>query len=209
MRTFVIALMFTILSMNCAFASVLGTVGRVYEIAEKDAVKEMQQKALEVDWQKYFAGAAERAKKWRPELQVSLPRSDKNETRLVDVSYTLEEDVPLPDGSGTYPKGYVINPLELTAFPETMVVINGSDREQVQWFKKSQYKNDPSVFVLLTDGDFADLEKELKRPVYFATSQITDKFSIRSVPSVARQSGKMMEVSEFEIPPKNKSQKNP
>lgn len=185
-------------------AEVLGSAGQVYDIAEKDAVKEMQKKAMEIDWQKYFAGAPDKARKYRPEQQVSLPRAEKNNTRLVDLTYTLEEDVPMPDGSGVYPKGYSINPLELTAFPETMIVLNGSDREQVQWFKQSSHRNDPAVFILLTDGDFSSLEKDLKRPVYFATSQITDKFDIRSVPSVVRQVGKKMEVSEIEVPLRKK-----
>lgn len=185
-------------------ASVLGSVGQVYEIAEGDALKEMQQKAAQIDWEKYFSKAGEKASSYRPEQQVSLPRALQAETRLVDVSYTLETDVPLPDGSGVYPKGYVINPLEMVQFPETMVVLNGSDRDQVNWFKKSKYSTDPSVFVIITDGDFADLERELKRPIYFATSQIVEKFDIRVIPSVAKQSGKKMEIAEIDITPKKK-----
>lgn len=187
-----------------AQAEVLGVVGQVYDIAEKDALKEIEEKASKIDWAKYMEGASRKAENWRPQQPVSLPRAEKADKRLVDVSYALETDVPLPDGSGVYPKWYVINPLEMTQFPEIMVVINGDDREQIKWFKKSQYFSNPSVFVLLTNGEYAKIEKEIKKPVYFANAQIVEKFDVRSVPSVIKQAGKMMEVTEIEMEMKKK-----
>ncbi len=180
-----------------AWSEVLGVVGQVYEISEKDALKEIEEKASKVNWAKYMEGASQKAANWRPQQPVSLARAGKAERRLVDVSYVLENDVPLPDGSGVYPKGYVINPLDMVQFPETMIVLNGEDREQIQWFKKSRYSADPSVFVLLTDGEYAKIERELKRPVYFANAQIVEKFDVRTVPAVVKQAGKKMEVTDI------------
>jgi conjugal transfer pilus assembly protein TraW len=180
-----------------AWSEVLGVVGQVYEISEKDALKEIEEKASKINWAKYMEGASQKAANWRPQQPVSLSRADKTDRRLVDVSYVLENDVPLPDGSGVYPKGYVINPLDMVQFPETMIVLNGEDREQLQWFKKSRYSADPSVFVLLTDGEYAKIERELKRPVYFANAQIVEKFDVRTVPAVVKQAGKKMEVTDI------------
>ena len=199
LRVIVPVLLVLCVSSHNSRAEVLGSVGQVYDIAEKDALKEIEEKASKVDWAKYLAGASQKAANWRPQQPVSLPRALKPAKRLVDVSYVLDTDVPLPDGSGVYPKGYVINPLDMVQFPETMIVINGDDREQIQWFKKSNYFYDPSVFILLTDGEYSKIEKEIKRPVYFANAQIVDKFDVRSVPAVIKQAGKKMEITEIEL----------
>jgi len=186
-------------SPRAGHSEVLGVAGQTYDIVEKDALKEIEEKASKVDWVKYMKGANKKATNWRPQKPVSLQRAQKNDSRLVDVSYALESDIPLPDGSGVYPKGYLINPLDMVQFPETMVVLNGDDREQINWFKKSRYFKDPSVFIIITDGEYAKIEKELKRPVYFANSQIIEKFDVRVVPAVVKQAGKKMEINEIQV----------
>jgi conjugal transfer pilus assembly protein TraW len=187
-----------------ARAEVLGSVGQTYEIAERDALKEIKEKAAKVDWVKILDDAGQKVANLRPQLAVRLSRAVKPDRRLVDVSYVLETDIPLPDFSGVYPKGYVINPLDMVKFPEIMVIINGDDREQIDWFKKSKYYTDPTVFVLLSDGEYTAIEKEIKKPVYFASNQIVDKFDIRAVPSVVKQAGKMLEILEIVVDEKKK-----
>ncbi len=90
----------------------LGTVGRVYPIAEKDCLNEIREKAKKLDWEKIRDESIEMAKNYKPENLVKLPKATQDKTFLVDMSYTLGNDIPDKDGKIIYHKGYRFNPLE-------------------------------------------------------------------------------------------------
>jgi hypothetical protein len=53
--------------------------------------------------------------------------------------------------------------------------------------------------LLITDGFYYDLAQKLKRPVFYASTTIIDRLQLKAVPSVARQSGTYMEISEIAL----------
>jgi len=179
----------------------LGVLGATYSIAERDALEEIQERAKAVDWDKAFnrKKAQEKLKNYKPKNLAKLPRALDDKTFLVDMTYTLDIDIPDGKGNILYPKGYTFNPLEYVQFPNTIVVINGSDKEQVEWFSNSDYIHDYNVTFMISDGSYYDLMKKLKRPVYFADDRIINRFNLRAVPSVIRQKEKYMEVHEVDI----------
>ncbi len=181
-----------------AFAKDLGTVGKTYPIAERDALSELEDRARRIDTKKMLTKV--RPEKYRPENLKHLPRASKTRSYLVDMSYTVQEDIPDGKGGILYPRGYTFNPLSYMPFRKTLVVIDGNDRLQVEWFAGSRYKSDPAVMLLLTDGASGDVQRRVRRPVFYATEPIVNRFRLSAVPSVVRAKGTNMEVEEIAVP---------
>jgi conjugal transfer pilus assembly protein TraW len=187
----------------CGKIKDLGTVGRVYAIAEKDCLSEIREKAKKLDWDKIKKESVEKVKKYKPEDLVQLPKATQNKTFLVDMSYTLESDIPGKDGKIIYPKGYGFNPLKYIDYPITLVVIDGNDINQVDWFQDSKYAKDYRVRLLITDGYYVDLRQKLKRPVYYANHLIVERLQLDRLPCIVNQKGVHMEVKEIAIESKS------
>ncbi len=206
MRRILTAAFLCLLMTSTAVARDLGTFGTVYDIVEKDALKELEEKAKSVDFSKAVDRNAlvRRARDFTPEdvkeMRMIGP-ARKDRTFLVDMTYTLERDIKDDKGNIVYPAGYTFNPLNYVAYPRTLVIFNGKRPEQIRWFEESPYAKDAQVTLLLTDGSYNELSRSLKRPVFYASTKLIKAFKIQAVPSVVRQSGAYMEVTEVRIPP--------
>jgi conjugal transfer pilus assembly protein TraW len=211
MRCTLTAAFLCLLMTSTAVARDLGTFGAVYDIVEKDALKELEEKAKSVDFSKAVDRNAlvRRARNFTPEdvkeMRMIGP-ARKDRTFLVDMTYTLERDIKDDKGNVVYPAGYVFNPLNYVAYPRTLVILNGKRSEHIRWFEESSYAKDAQVTLLLTDGSYSEFSRSLKRPVFYATTKLIETFRIQAVPSVVRQLGAYMEVTEVRIPPKQASQ---
>ena len=183
-----------------ASAGVIGTVGRTYQFAEQDALIEVEQAAKQVNWKKLLADAKAQARQYRPEIP-DIRRATVARKRLVSMSYTLEVDVPDPriQSRILYPKGFSFNPLQYMSMPGCVVFVNTSDRAQRDWLISSSYSQDLMTPILLTGGEVDNIQKVLKRPVYFADYLLLERFGIEVVPSVACQKGLSLEVEEFDV----------
>jgi conjugal transfer pilus assembly protein TraW len=183
----------------------LGTIGATYPVIERDALEEIEERAKQVDWGKLLSAEQneQRIRHYRPKDLVRLPKANRGRTRVVDISYTLDFDIPDGKGNILYPAGYTFNPLDYIVYPRTIVVINGADREQVEWFKTSSYAGNIAVVLWITDGNFYDLAAELGRAVYYANALIVERFDLASVPCVIAQKGNLLEVTEIDVNAKN------
>jgi len=198
MSVFFVA-MLAVLVATAANAKELGTVGATYAIAEKDALVEIEQKAKNIDWSTVIKRKPIDEYNG-PEDRMSLPRAARDRSFPVDMTYTLQIDIPDGKGAVLYPKGYTFNPLEYVAFTKTLVVINGNDQEQVKWFAASEYGSRIDVMLLLTEGRYGRLGKKLDVPLFYADSQIVERLHLAAVPSVVKQEGKEMVVREIAVP---------
>lgn len=176
----------------------LSREGRVYPIAEPDMLEELRAKAATVDWGKVVNKDQQKAKlkAFKPENLVSLPPAKQDRAFLVDMTYTLEFD--LPDGKGgiLYPKGYSFNPLDYAPLRGKLVVIDGSDPRQVAWFASSPYRNDLNVKLLLSGGSYYQLIETFQRPVFYYMQPMAIRLQLEAVPSVVEQSGRHLKVTE-------------
>ena len=182
----------------------LGTFGSTYPIAEKDAVQEMQEAAAKVDWSKVFDKDKwkKKAEDFKPKDLVSLPKAKRTRAYTVDLTYTLPFDIPKVDRNGNvtgtlYPKGYTFNPLDYVSYPGILVFIDGSDKSQVEWFRRSPYFKDYRTRLLITDGNYYDLAKSMGIPVFYAMKPVVERLKIKAVPSIAWQRGRYMVVKEI------------
>lgn len=86
-------------------------------------------------------------------------------------------------------------------YPKTLVVIDGTDPEQVKWFAASEYDKRLDVTLLLTEGSFGAVSKRISRPLFYADSKMIERLKLKAVPSVIKQKGRLMEVSEIYVSP--------
>lgn len=195
------------ITMLLAFASpvaakYLGTVGTTYPIAEPDALQEIQKKVASVDWGKIVNKdiVTKKVKEFRPQDLKKLPTAQANRKFIVDLTYTLDQDIPDGKGGVLYPKGYTFNPLDYASLHSVIVVINGNDPVQVDWFMASPYFEDFKTRLILSDGSYYDLTEKFHRPVFYLMEPMAKRFQLQAVPSVVAQKGRYLEVSEIFIP---------
>jgi len=141
---------------------------------------------------------AEKVKNYRPHNLVdNLPTSSKERIRLVDMSWTLEEDMPDGKGGILYPAGYTFNPLDYTSLRAIYIFINGDDERQVNWFKKSPYAKDIRTKLILAGGEYWKLQKDLNRQVFYLSKIMADRFQLDVVPSIVVQKKSYVQVKEI------------
>jgi conjugal transfer pilus assembly protein TraW len=195
------ALIFAIMLLlsSSSYASVIGSAGATYPIIEKDALNEIEENVDKIDWKRHMNRMKDSLVSYRPANLHPLSRAKEDRTFAVDLTYTLEFDIPDGNGGILYPKGYTFNPLDYASLPNILVFINGDDKKQIEWFRNSVYSGDHRVMLLLTDGSYVSLSERLQRPVFYASRQIAERFRLQAVPSVVYQQGKTVEVKEFGI----------
>ena len=183
----------------------MGQIGQVYKIAERDGIEELKDMASHVD---IDAIGKQAGKEVQGTLngssgfsEVTRHRSTSSSTRTVDVSYTLEEDVPDPKNPDRimYPKGFRFNPLPYIEGDIPVLFIDLSDKKQMAWLKKNPLLADDNLVILATGGGFEKTAKALGRPFYYATARLVERLQIRSVPSLAKRAGDYMEVTEYAV----------
>ena len=189
----------------CVFAKDLGKIGNTYPIAEKDALEEIKEKAKNIDISRYINKnkLENKIKNYRPNDTPPLKTAHSDSSFTVDLTYTLDFDITDGRGNIVYPKGYTFNPLDYINYNRTIVVINGADNRQVEWFEESKYGKDINTLLLITNGSYYRLSQKLKRQVFYANTKIVERFELKAVPSVIYQKENVMEVKEIAVNVKN------
>ena len=174
----------------------LGTVGTTYPVIEPNVVKQLRERAIHksIEEQRRLLAHIE---KYQPANMHPLPRATANRSFPVDMTYTLEHD--LRDGKGKiiYPKGFTFNPLDYVPFSGGLVIIDGDDPEQVEWFRESPYARNHRARLLITGGYAAELSRKLHRTVYYLTNVMAKRLQLAAVPAVVVREGNRLRVREI------------
>jgi len=181
-----------------AGVKIVATVGVTYSISEQDALVEIEERAKAVDWSKTIPKSGDLAA-YQPSTMLRLPKAQKGKRYLIDLTFTLKQD--LPDGRGgiLYPKGYTFNPLDIVPFDQVLVIIDGDDREQIAWLFTSPLLANPKTRIMVTDGESRDLAAKLNHPVTYADSRIISRFRVGAVPAIIQAQGKLILVEEVKV----------
>ncbi|KIM05901.1 MAG: chromosome segregation protein ParM [Sulfurovum sp. AS07-7] len=177
-------------------------IGDTHEFAEKDMLDAIRQhiednKPQIMDrLEKEKERLKEKVKNYQPEGLIPLEPALKDRVFYPDMSYTLDKDIMDAEGRIIYQKGFTFNPLEYTKLNYGIIIINGKNREEVEWFKNSKYANTIAYRLFITDGSYYDLIKELNQQVFYCLPEITQRFKLEHTPSIVVQKGNKMEVSE-------------
>jgi conjugal transfer pilus assembly protein TraW len=103
------------------------------------------------------------------------------------MTYIVQEDVKDARGVTIYPKGYKFNPVQYVRLKTSYVVIDATDKAQLEWLKKSDYIGKFGYQVWISDGGYKEVSKELNQSVFYVSQEIADKFKLRRTPSLISQ----------------------
>ena len=173
----------------------LEPVGRTYPIVEQDIREEFKQKVTGVD----IDALLNTHNRYQPANLYTLPRTASDRVFTVDLTHTLDHDIKDSQGNLLYPQGFSFNPLQYAGLSGGLVVIDGSDLQQVEWFKGSPYFQNHRAILLLSGGYAAELKQELKRPVYYLTHDIAARLQLMAVPSVVVEQDNKLTVREVRL----------
>ena len=173
----------------------LGTVGTTYPVIEPDVAEQLKERAIHrsTSEQRQLLGQLQ---KYQPANIHSLPRATADRNFPVDMTYTLEHDLRDGEGKIIYPKGFTFNPLDYVPFSEGLVIIDGDDPEQVEWFRKSPYARNHRARLLITGGYAYELSRKLQRSVYYLTDVMAERLHLIAVPAVVVREGNRLRVRE-------------
>ena len=173
----------------------LEPVGPTSAVIETDLAEELRSRAVRVDVEQLRHDQ----ERYQPANLQALPRAEKDTTTRVDLTHTLEQNLIDAQGTILYPAGFTFNPLRYVSLSGALVVIDGSDPEQVAWFKGSSYGANRRSLLLLSGGLAAALRDELRRPVAYLTEDIARRLQVRAVPSVVMEQDQHLTVREVRI----------
>ena len=182
----------------------LGTFGNTYPIREPDALVELEKQIKKVDVEKLRKELETKFRTYKPSDWHNLPPATKSYSYYVDMTYTLDTDIPQVNGQGEitgtlYPKGFRFNPLEyMPAGPPPLIIFNGENKKEKEWVKY-YYKNQFNVMFLITKGNFAKLSEEMGRPVYYVKDLIAEKLQLRNTVSIVYREKNNMRVDVYAI----------
>ena len=173
----------------------LEPVGPTSAVIETDLGEVLRQRAVSVDVEQLRSVQAH----YQPANLQALPRATKDTTTMVDLTHTLEEDLVDAQGTILYPRGFTFNPLRYISLTGALMVIDGSDPEQVAWFKGSSYGSNRRALLLLSGGLAAPLRDELRRPVAYLTEDIARRLQLRAVPSIVVERDNQLGIREVSL----------
>ena len=173
----------------------LEPVGPTSVVIEIDLGDELRQRAVSVDVKQLRSAQA----RYQPANLHALPRATKDTSTMVDLTHTLEQDLVDAQGTILYPSGFTFNPLRYVSLSGALVVIDGSDPEQVAWFKGSPYGDNHRALLLLSGGLAATLRDELVRPVAYLTEDIAQRLQLQAVPSVVVEQDNQLVIREVSL----------
>ena len=179
---------------------VLGYYGKTYKIAEKNLLGVIKNRVKHVNWRAVIKRShiKRQVKNYQPyNMEVNLPAALRTKIFEPSMWYTLKFNIRGSTGEIIYPKGFRYKITDYITLPNVLVVINGDDKRQVEWFRDSKYFNNLSVMPLITKGDYYKLDRKFKIPVYYYTKSLQKRFKLQAVPSVIWQKGTVLYVKQY------------
>ena len=176
--------------------------GKIYDFAEKNAIDDIQEyiaknkNKIDAKIQKSKIEQQDNTKAWKPE-QEQLKVANKNRVFYPDLTYTVPEDIRDASGRLMYAKGFKFNPGDYIYIQQELVIIDANNKAELEWAKKNKYLDSAKYMVLLAGGNAFEITRKFKKPAYYLTKQIIDKFKIEKTPSIIKQIRNQIEVSEI------------
>lgn len=190
-----VSALFAFSSIN-AYSKDLGVQGKVWLIEERDIRERMVEGAARLDEENIkdeFRTSVDRFFNDMPRRE--LPTIDKGQTKFVDLSIVVKEDITAPikeNGAWTWKtivaKGTRINPLDKVPMSGAMFFFDGGDIDQVELLNALLAKHPYTVIPIESGGrNLQNLIKQHNRQIFYASDAFIKRFQITNLPSLAYQ----------------------
>jgi len=161
--------------------------GKVYPIAERDFLSEVEEKAKKVE-PIVRKKIEEEERKFLESKGEILTKAKKSYSYYVDITYTLPEDIMYYDRESNqwkvlYPKGYRFNPIDYVMVdPPPIVVFNACDKSEVD-FVSNFVKDNPLGYIYVSSGcPIGKIDSNFQ--IFLLTKELKDKFKLKNTVSV-------------------------
>jgi hypothetical protein len=183
-----------ILSQAQAFPKV-SRIGDVYPVAEEDALAEIERRAGAASVGIEDFGDSDG---WTATGGVALPLGQEASVRLITPLHTLDFEIPHPEGGILYPEGFTFNPLAYGKLPGRILV---TTPDRLDWARGEAA---PADMILLSGGNALKATIRVGESIFRLEPGLAERLGLRSVPSIVRQEGVQLEVTELkadDVPP--------
>jgi conjugal transfer pilus assembly protein TraW len=172
----------------------LGVQGSTWAISEPDIRLAVVSQLSEVDWEAKREKLREQAEDYTEDLAGwEVPTADETDTRQVDPSIVVEEDIEgmmrQPDGSYEYEvvveAGTRHNPLKHNPPQTWLFFFDGTDPQQTALARKLVERHPLSVRPVMTNGDPGEAAEDWSEPVFRAQEWHFRRLNVERVPALA------------------------
>ena len=206
MKKTLLALLLLLFSSKAVVAKDYGIHGTTYQISEKDFLKDIQEK-LQAAQKDGKLAKFQNDLKTQMVTSVNSPKGVDGITKAAtnrewffDPSISKPTDLADQTGKVFYRAGTKVNPLDYISMTQVLIFIDGTDEAQVKWALKQHKQLKSKAKIILIRGRIIDLMRTRKVRLYFDQGgNLTNKFSIKAVPAVVEQEGKMLKVREVAL----------
>lgn len=167
--------------------------GHVFPIQE-ESLLEIIQKIPPMTPDKYLDQLLQKAQ--HPKGVISPKPAETQRSYFIDPSFTATDDIKTPKGAYIVRKGSRINPLRTLTLSSSLVFLDGSKEEQIEWASQQKGNNK----WILVKGDPLFLEEKYQRPIYFdQNGYYSRKFQIQHFPAMVTQAGQRLKITEIPL----------
>jgi conjugal transfer pilus assembly protein TraW len=169
------------------------TIGRTWEIAETDALSEIEGRAGKLpDMRKAYGPRSG----WSAMKAAALGDARADRQRTVVPFFTLDQDIRLPDGRLVYGKGFTFNPLAFVKLPQRLVIVHPAE---LGWALRTARQAD---FILVAAGNPGDpdpitLTERHGRSIYLLEERVKQRLALTVAPVIVVQAGQKLVLSEY------------
>ncbi|MCZ6908417.1 MAG: conjugal transfer protein TraW [Rickettsia endosymbiont of Ixodes persulcatus] len=188
----------------------VSTEQHTYEVVEEGFVSMIKSRLSALDLQQHQEEMLRTAKRQvlEPAPVLGIRATSEPREFWYDPSFTLTEDIKLPDGRILHKAGAKVNPLDHMVFDRELIFINGRSQQQVEWLKqqleqeeqkktaenntqvivtqeRKKDKNNLEIRIILVGGKILELQEDIGRTLYFdQAGELTNKFGVEQVPAI-------------------------
>ncbi len=198
-----ILLLFLVLWEVQAYGKDLGIYGSTFDIKEEDLLERIGTKlnTMQVsgELEKHQEHLQQRVihTAQNPKPVSGVTRAIEDRQFFYDPSITVQEDLKTGEGRIFHKKGEKINPLDTVSLTQTLIFLDGSDTEQIDWAVDQLGNN--KKYILIRGSPFKLMER-FEVPFYFdQEGRLTGRLGIKHVPASVIQEGKKLKIQEHKI----------
>jgi len=130
---------------------------------------------------------------YKPKDLATLSQCSENKIWFNNMEW-VNTEFPLKN----YPIGTKVYPLKTINIPYKIFIINPTNKDELAWLKKQDYKSLYSR-VWITQGEYFKIQKELNVPVFYLKENVQERIKLNCSPSLVFQNGEYFQINEYKI----------